>query len=366
MYPRSNKLVCFSLAGSVAFHGLLLFVYVNFILSRPETRKIVISNVDLIMQEKIARAKPVPERNKTLSFLKLALPQIPKIAAPEAPKIPVIDIKTPESRRKNLDLPQKLSEREGKLKTEEKLDMAASRRAVSSLKDASLDMSAERSQAALAPKIELEEVGIKKAPKLPENLSFDENSRNVVRPRDMAELNIAINRSRELASAHPRALSGIEGSITARREYVPAAAAPERLAEARQAKEVALTPSRSQPVLTASALSMNRPAALKAVEAEKKKMELTGPLSRRKILKYSAPLFPAWARERGLLEAAVSLKFYVDNSGRVLDSVTVESGSGYGALDKLAIEALRQWLFEPLYGQESKQWGIITFRFVTE
>ena len=354
------------MAGSVAFHGLLFFLYLNFILLRPETRKIVISNVDLIMQEKTARVRAVPERNKTFNFLKLALPQIPRIAAPEMPKIPAIDIKTPESRRKNFDLPQKLSEREGKLKAEEKLDMADSRRAASSIKDAALAMTPERGQAALSPKIELEEVGIKKAPKLPENLNFDEDSRNVVRPRDMAELNIAISRARALDSA-PRALNGIDGAIIARREAVsPISAVPARLAEVRQAKEASIGPSRALPVLSASALSLNRPGALKAEDAEKNKMELTGPLSRRKILKYYVPPFPAWARERGLLEAVVALKFYVDNSGRVLDSVTVESGSGYGALDKLAIEAVKQWAFEPLDGPESKQWGVITFRFVSE
>jgi hypothetical protein len=266
----------------VAFHGLLFFLYLNFILLRPETKKIVISNIDLIMQEKV-RARTVPERNKTFNFLKLALPHIPRIAVPETPKMPAIEIKTPESLRKNFDLPQKLSEREGKLKAEEKLDMAGSRRAASFIKDAALDMAPERGQAALAPKIELEEVGIKKAPKLPENLNFDEDSRNVVRPRDMAELNIAIGRARA-SSAAPRALTGIDGAIIARREAA-ISAVPERLAEVSRAKEVTIGPSRAQPALSASALSLNRPGALKAADAEKKKMELTGPLTKRKILK---------------------------------------------------------------------------------
>lgn len=353
-------MVWFSLAGSVAFHGLLFFLCLKFILLRPETRKIVIGNVDLIMQEKAARAQAGPARNKIFKFLKLALPQITRPAAPE---MPALDIKTPESRRRIFELPQKLSEREGKLKVEEKLDMAGSRRAASAIKDAALVMAPERGQAALAPKIELEEVGLKKAPKLPENLKFDDESREAVRPRDMAELDIAIRRAASAAAA-PQALSGRAGSIIAPHEAARAIpAAPERLPEARQAKEAAINPRRAQPVISASAL-LDRAGGLKTADEGKKKIKITGPLSKRKILRYYAPPFPAWARERGLLEAVVALKFYVDNLGRVLDTVTVESSSGYGALDRLAVEAIKQWAFEPLDGPASNQWGVITFRFV--
>jgi TonB family protein len=56
----------------------------------------------------------------------------------------------------------------------------------------------------------------------------------------------------------------------------------------------------------------------------------------------------------------------VDNSGRVLDNAAVEKTSGYGALDRLAADAIKRWAFEPLPGPASKQWGIITFRFVSE
>jgi TonB family protein len=104
---------------------------------------------------------------------------------------------------------------------------------------------------------------------------------------------------------------------------------------------------------------------MKQAEASRK-VEIEGPLSKRKVLKYYVPEFPAWAGDLGLLEASVAIKFYVDNSGRVLDDTSVEKTSGYGALDRLAAGAIKRWRFEPLSGAASRQWGIITFRFVTD
>ena len=145
-----------------------------------------------------------------------------------------------------------------------------------------------------------------------------------------------------------------------------APAAPERLAEAQSAPvENAAQGLRARPVISVAALEGFKGAAIKQGEAPKK-IEIEGPLSRRKVLKYYVPAFPAWARDRGLLEAAVSVKFYVDNSGRVLDNASVEKTSGYGALDRVAMDAIKQWRFEPIAGAASRQWGVITFRFVTD
>ena len=111
MYPdSSNKVLSYAAFGAILFHGLVFFAYLNFVLLHPETRNIVISNVDLLLQEKEAQVPKTPV-NKTLDFLKLALPKIPKIETVRAPVIPAIDIKTPETRRKSFDLPQNLRER---------------------------------------------------------------------------------------------------------------------------------------------------------------------------------------------------------------------------------------------------------------
>lgn len=363
MHYNSDKTLFYSAIGAALFHGLLFFLYLNFVLLAPETRNIVISNVDLLLQEKEARVPKAPG-NKTLDFLKLALPKIPKIEVVQAPRLPSIEIKAPEARRKNFDLPQKLIERSGRVQAQERLEMDTAKRAVSAI-NADLGIKAERATAALSPKIELEEVGAKRAPTLPENLRFDENARSYT-PQTMQELNIAVDRARKV-SALPQGLSEKRGGVDAIRESVRIVPAmPERLAEARNAPAESLASGlRAKPVISAAGLGGLKSASMKQAE-ETKKVEIEGPLSKRKVLKYYVPDFPPWARDRGLLEASVSVKFYVDNTGRVLDSALVEKTSGYGALDRLAVDAIKRWRFEPVAGAASRQWGIITFRFVTD
>ncbi|MBI5743020.1 MAG: TonB family protein [Elusimicrobia bacterium] len=360
MYDGNSRSVNYSIVASVSFHALLFFLYFHFVLSAPETRNIVLSNVDLIMQEK-EQAKV--KENKPLSFLKLALPAIPKIAAPEAPRLPTLDIKTPDRHRAAMDLPKTLSERSGRVTQAQKLEMDAGGRVSTSIKDAGLDIKADRSAQAMAPRIELEEVGIKKAPSLPQGLKF-EDAGPAVRPQTMQELNLAVDNARRAASA-PQALSERQGSVTAVRQTQLAAAAPQRLTEARSA--AAPVARREAPAISAAAFSTRHNESLRGAEAAPaQRMEITGPISKRKVLRYYVPPFPDWARDRGILEAAVSVKFYVDNSGRVLDNAAVERTSGYGALDRLAADAIKRWTFEPLTGPAAKQWGVITFRFLAD
>jgi TonB family protein len=361
MYQGNSRTVTYSIIASASFHALLFFLYFYFVLMRPETRKIVLSNVDLIMQEKEALAKP-PE-NKTLSFLKLALPVIPKIAAPQAPRLTQIDIKTPDRHRAAPDLPKALSERGGRVTAAQKLEMDAGRRVDKGIKDAGLDIKADRLAQAIAPRIELEEVGVKKAPAMPQGLKF-EDAGPAVRPQTMQELNLAVHNARRSAAA-PQALSERQGSVTAVRQGPAIAAAPQRLAEARSTG-VQIS-ARPRPAISAGTLSLRHNERLRAADAQPaQRLEITGPLSRRKVVKHYTPDFPDWARDRGILEAAVSIKFYVDNNGRVLDNTSVERTSGYGALDRLAADAIKRWAFEPITGPVSGQWGIITFRFLSD
>ena len=361
MYEGDSKAVRYSIAASVSFHGLLLLLYIYFVVMPPETRNVVLSNVDLIMQEKEQQA-PAQPKNKTLDFLKLALPTIPKLAQPEQPKLAQIDIKTPDRHRAAMDLPKALTERAGRVGAEAKLDMDAGRRLDSGIKDAGLDMQAGHAAVAAAPRIELEEIGLKKAPKLPGNIKFDESA-PAVRPQSMQELNMAVDNARR-ASAAPQALSERQGSVAASRPAMFSAGPSQRLTEAQSA---GVQPAaRRQPAISAASLSLRRNESLRQAEApETQRLEITGPLSKRKVIKYYVPPFPDWARERGILEAAVSVKFFVDAAGRVLDNPTVDKTSGYGALDRVAQDAIRRWAFEQLPGA-GKQWGIITFRFVSD
>jgi TonB family protein len=100
--------------------------------------------------------------------------------------------------------------------------------------------------------------------------------------------------------------------------------------------------------------------------SQKKGLEIEGPLAHRKVLYYYVPPFPAWARDQGILEADVAVRFWVSPEGDVLsDDMRIDQTSGYGDMDRLAMDALKKWKFSPTEGEE-KQWGVITFRFVLE
>ena len=241
--------------------------------------------------------------------------------------------------------------------------MDMGKKLASAPKDAGLELRSDRGAQAAAPRIELEEIGLKRAPSIPQGLKF-EDSGQVVRPQTMQELNLAVDRARRTV-AGPQGLSEREGKLASARAVTAAAAAPQRLTEARDAG-VQLA-SRPQPVMTAQSLSLRRGESLRQASApEPPRLEITGPLSRRKVLSSYAPPFPDWARERGVLEAAVSIKFYVDSAGRVLDNAAVEKTSGYGPLDRLALGAIKRWTFEPSGEGRATQWGIITFRFLSD
>ena len=90
---------------------------------------------------------------------------------------------------------------------------------------------------------------------------------------------------------------------------------------------------------------------------------LLGPVADRKLLRYSTPAYPEWAKREGV-EGSVRLYFLVSEEGVVRENIVVEKTSGYPDFDSSAVTALRGWLFEPLPGnQVGDQWGQITFKF---
>lgn len=95
--------------------------------------------------------------------------------------------------------------------------------------------------------------------------------------------------------------------------------------------------------------------------------EITGPLSKRTILHKVLPSYPEWAEKEGI-EAGVRIHFVVLSNGKVKDNIYVVRTSGYPFMDKLVMEALRDWLFASLkgdiYGKE--EWGVLTFYFSLE
>lgn len=95
--------------------------------------------------------------------------------------------------------------------------------------------------------------------------------------------------------------------------------------------------------------------------------EITGPLSRRTILRKVIPSYPEWAEKEGI-EAGVSIHFVVLSNGKVKDNIYVVRTSGYPVMDKLVMDALSHWQFASLkgdlYGKE--EWGVLTFYFSFE
>lgn len=104
---------------------------------------------------------------------------------------------------------------------------------------------------------------------------------------------------------------------------------------------------------------------IKAAPGKKGSVEIAGPLAQRKVVNYTLPKYPGWARDKGI-EAEVVIRFYVSRDGHVRDRLILERTSGYAELDKISMAALKKWLFAALpdeRAQEGDQWGIITFRF---
>ena len=95
----------------------------------------------------------------------------------------------------------------------------------------------------------------------------------------------------------------------------------------------------------------------------KKSFEIAGPLNNRPITHKVIPQYPAWAEEQGII-GSVRIWFTVTSDGAVRSNMRVTKTTGYPDLDKLALEALRQWTFSAFQSaDESNQWGIITFTF---
>ena len=115
----------------------------------------------------------------------------------------------------------------------------------------------------------------------------------------------------------------------------------------------------------AAAPKLERRQAAQAEAGKNKGVQIEGPLADRKIASYAVPAFPDWARNQGILGADVSIRFAVDEEGSVMPGMRVENSSGYGRLDKLAMESLKNWRFASKPGA-GVQWGVITFKFVLE
>ncbi|MDD5656152.1 MAG: energy transducer TonB [Elusimicrobia bacterium] len=342
----------FSVTASLALHAGGLLLYLQLAQMGPKAAVKVVDNVDLLIQVK--KLAPAPQQRAaapTLTdFLKMALPAIPK-AAPRD-----LAVKLPEIKRPLLTQP-KLEDRgrRAQLAKVDTLDLSK-RRVDAARIDSRLET---RQVKALAALPRLEEVGTRRVRNLPAAVALEERRQEAVALQAIGGLAPAAPRrgaapAEVLREAEPASQSRLAGKLSA---FLPAAGERLELAP-RAAPEPTL---KSQIETAPPAPARQAPQRLES----KKGVEIEGPLADRSVTAYDIPPFPDWAKQQGVIEAAVAIRFWVDPQGNVLSELRVERTSGYPRLDRLAMDSLRRWRFAPI-GTAERQWGVITFRFVLE
>lgn len=96
----------------------------------------------------------------------------------------------------------------------------------------------------------------------------------------------------------------------------------------------------------------------------KRNTYISGEVKNRQILHREYPRVPRWLEVKGV-EAEVVIDFVVNPDGEVGDRVLVAKTSGYAELDRLAIAALKKFIFAPLplTTKQVEQKGTIYMRF---
>lgn len=345
-----------SVVFSLGLHGGLVLLFALSMRHGPQAAPKMIEGVDLLIQTPKARpveGTPKPPPLSTFDFLKLALPTAPHAAAPAA-----INMKVQE---------HKVNLAEPKLEDSLKKDLAPKLKALDLSEHpadvAKLDIKVSRRQAAttLAAMPRLEDVGRKRVKDLPQALELEDRRREAVAAAGLPDMNMK-------APSHRQAMA----AVSALKEAAPGDSAPERRGLSAMLDKPLLMESHPQAMMApkvekvaAIAPHLERRQAAAQADASKKGVEIEGPLADRHVDAYSVPPFPDWAKNQGILEADVAIRFTVDEDGNVLPGMRVEKSSGYGRLDKLAMESLKGWRFATKPGA-GVQWGVITFRFILE
>ena len=345
-----------SVARSLGLHAGVLAAFLLTLRASPRQTRQVVEGVDLLISTPKAARGPKPPLS-TMDFLKLALPTAPHAAAPAQLSLTLPQRKTTLSLEPKL---QDATRRAARLKMEA-LDLSRRPQADMAKVEAKLE-SRRRAEATLAALPPLAEVGRRRVKNLPQALALEDERREAVALQG---------------------LPAVEARPPTRREALAASAAlqdaaPPTGSAARRGLS-SLLPDRPlaldggpRPAGAAPRVAVDAPAPERrpvrqqaAAEPPKKGVEIEGPLADRKVAAYEVPAFPDWAKSQGILEADVSIRFTVDEAGSVTPGMRVRTSSGYGRLDRLALDALKNWRFVPKPGA-GVQWGVITFRFILE
>ena len=340
---------------SLGIHGAAIVLFLGLSKEAPKQAARMVEGVDLLISTPKPRpAVQAPPPLSTMDFLKMALPTV-RTVAPAA-----LAVKVPERKISLAEAP-KLDEKAKRNLGPKLAALDLERQRVDAAKVEAKLENRRQAAATLAALPRLEDVGRRKVKNLPQALEFEERRREVsaagladLAPkavtRRQATAALAVLREEAPAAPESPARKGLasflpEERLDIRPQAAPAAAP--RLAKLDAAPKLA------------------RRQAEATISESKKGVEIEGPLADRKVTASDIPPFPSWAHSQGILEAAVSIRFTVSSDGAVLPGMRVERTSGYGRLDKLTMESLRNWRFEPIAGS-GVQWGVITFRFVLE
>ena len=339
---------------SLAVHAGFLVLFMGLVKEGPKQAAQIIEGVDLL----IAPSRPAPVAKPVLStmdFLKLALPAAPSRRA----ELAAVDLKI-EKRKTILAEAPKLEESTRKLVPQlEALDLSRSR--VSAAKVDVEPMSRRRAAETLASLPKLEEVGRRRVKNLPEDLVLEEKRREATAIVGGA-LDAPRPTSRRQVMAAATALTEAEAPLARPSTRKGFSVLPEQL-EMRPRAEATMSPKFEK--IEAAPKLERRQAAAATEDGPKKGIEIEGPLKDRKVAGADIPKFPDWAKKQGMMEAEVAIRFNVDAEGFVMPGMRVERTSGYGRLDRLCMDSLRNWTFVPAPGSGA-QWGVITFRFILE
>lgn len=90
-----------------------------------------------------------------------------------------------------------------------------------------------------------------------------------------------------------------------------------------------------------------------------------GPVGNRRLLRRTIPVSPDWVGTRGL-DLTVTVRFQVLPNGHVKPGAVVQKTSGFPEIDALALQAIRQWIFESAANANGADvWGRVTFHFTS-
>lgn len=352
-----------TLSISMVLHatGVGVWLYMNQISKENQSR--VISNVELMVAVRPAAARaPMPP--STWNFLKMALPSVPR----QAP----LEVQAPKELRPKIAQDRMLQENQERLRKslalEAEKDLGHHRASLEALNAA--DLNTHVTHARLAEASRLEEVGTHRASRaaiaMDEQL-VEERASGRARPQDISAMAAAQAPARSQGPAPMetlteeaapagggRASGGVLSSLANLLPTEEAAPGPRTRGYAAGGGgdiEAAPAPARRK---------------AEAITERKKTAMIEGPLKGRRVVHYEIPKFPSWLQAQGVLEAVVRIRFTVSPSGDVLEETRLVQTSGYGDLDRLAIDSLSHWRFQAISEESGNQWGIITFRFVME